>query len=54
MTDNPLPDFIANPRLARRWSEASDQSEIARERAMQKRAQARAAAKYEEELRKAS
>lgn len=47
MTDT-IPDFILRPRVARRWSVSADQSEIARERAMQKRAQARAAAKYEE------
>lgn len=48
MTEKPLPDFILRPRLAKRWSEASDQSELARERAAIKRAQARAAAKARE------
>lgn len=53
MTDNTLPDFILRPRIPRRWSEAADQSDIARERAAIKRVQARAAAKVDEE-RKAS
>ncbi len=48
MQDRPIPDFILRPRMPSRWSEAADQSEIAKEKAAAKRAQARAAAKARE------